>query len=75
VLWRIARARGIEKSDSSMAEIVNLKRVRKDKARREQERESEANRLRFGRTKAQKAADKDAKERARRSADEKKLEE
>jgi hypothetical protein len=58
-----------------MAEVVNLKRVRKDKARREQEREAEANRLRFGRTKAQKAADKDTKEREGRAMDERKLEE
>jgi hypothetical protein len=56
-----------------MAEIVNLKRVRKDKARREHERDAEANRLRFGRTKAQKAADKDAKERERRAREDKKL--
>jgi len=57
-----------------MAEIVNLKRVRKDRARREHERDAEANRLRFGRTRAQKAADKDAKERERRAMDERKLE-
>ena len=57
-----------------MAEIVNLKRVRKDKARRERESEAEANRLRFGRTKAQKAADKDATDRAQRAVEEKKLE-
>ena len=56
-----------------MAEIVNLRRVRKDKTRREQEREADANRLRFGRTKAQKAADKDAKERERRAIEDKKL--
>ena len=57
-----------------MAEIVNLKRVRKDKARREHDRDAEAKRLRFGRTKAQKAADKDAKEREQRAMDERKLE-
>lgn len=57
-----------------MTKIVNLKRVRKDKARQERERDAEANRLRFGRTKAQKAADKDAKERERRAMDERKLE-
>jgi hypothetical protein len=57
-----------------MADVVNLKRVRKDKARREQEREAEANRLRFGRTKAQKAADRDTTERERRAMDERKLE-
>jgi hypothetical protein len=58
-----------------MAEIVNLKRVRKDKARREHDRAAEANRQRFGRTRAQKAADKDATERERRALDERKLEE
>jgi hypothetical protein len=57
-----------------VAEIVNLKQLRKDKARREREREAETNRLRFGRTKAQKAADKDAAQRDRRSHDDKKLE-
>ena len=57
-----------------MAEIVNLKRLRKDKARREHERTAEANRLRFGRTKAQKLADNDAKQRERRQLDERKLE-
>jgi hypothetical protein len=56
-----------------VAEIVNLKRIRKDKARHEREREAEANRQRFGRTKAQKAADKRAKERAGRAIDDKKL--
>jgi hypothetical protein len=49
------------------AEVVNLKRARKDKARRERENEAEANRRRFGRTKAQKAADKDAEARTRRT--------
>jgi len=58
-----------------VAEIVNLKRVRKDKARRAQEREAEANRLRFGRTKAQKRDDEDAKQRAERSVEDKKLDE
>ena len=56
-----------------MAEIVNLKRLRKDKARREREREAEANRLRFGRTKAQKRADETAKQREGRAIDGKKL--
>jgi hypothetical protein len=56
-----------------MAEIVNLKQVRKDKARREREREAEANRQRFGRTKAQKASDKDTARRLRREHDDKKL--
>ena len=56
-----------------MADIVNLKRVRKDKARHEHEREAAANRQRFGRTKAQKAADQDAASRSRRSLDGKQL--
>jgi len=56
-----------------VAEIVNLKKARKDKARQEREREAEANRLRFGRTKAQKLADKEAKQREGRAVDDKKL--
>lgn len=56
-----------------MTEIVNLKKVRKDKARAEREREAEANRLRFGRTKAQKNADEQAKQREGRTVDDKKL--
>ena len=57
-----------------MAEIVNLKKIRKDKARREREREAEANRQRFGRTKAQKLLDKQTKERETRARGDKKLE-
>jgi len=57
-----------------MAEIVNLKRVRKNKARRERESEAAANRQRFGRTGAEKAAERDAEERTRRSLDGKRLE-
>ena len=57
-----------------MADVINLRRARKDKARREHEREAAANRLRFGRTKAQKKADKQAKEREGRAVDDKKLE-
>lgn len=57
-----------------MAEIVNLRRVRKDKARRDRESEADANRRRFGRTKAEKTADKDAETRTRRSLDGKQLE-
>ncbi|MGQ0584047.1 MAG: DUF4169 family protein [Reyranella sp.] len=57
-----------------MVEIVNLKRVRKDKARRGRESEADANRRRFGRTKAEKTTDKDEKTRARQSLDGKRLE-
>jgi hypothetical protein len=58
-----------------VAEIVNLRRVRKDKARREQERKADSNRLRFGRTKTQKRADQDEQQRAERAHEDKKLEE
>ena len=56
-----------------MAEIINLRRARKDKARQQREGEADANRRRFGRTKAEKAADKDTQERARRDIDGKKI--
>ena len=56
-----------------MAEIVNLRRARKDKARQQRKSEADANRRRFGRTKAEKAADKDAQERSRREVDGKKI--
>ena len=56
-----------------MAEIVNLRRARKDKVRQQRESEADANRRRFGRTKAEKANDKDARERARRDIDSKKI--
>jgi hypothetical protein len=58
----------------NMTDIVNLRRARKDKARRERDSEAAANRRRFGRTKAQKAADKDAAARGRRDLDGKVLE-
>lgn len=57
-----------------MAEIVNLKRARKDKARRERDSEADANRRRFGRTRAEKAADTDAAARARQTLDGKQIE-
>jgi hypothetical protein len=57
-----------------MAEIVNLKRARKDKARRDRESEADANRRLFGRTKAEKSADRDTATRARQSLDGKQLE-
>ena len=64
---------GMSTTAKNMADIVNLKRVRKDKARRERQGEAEANRRRFGRTKTQKAADKDAEARTRRALDDKAL--
>jgi hypothetical protein len=56
-----------------MAEIVNLRRARKDKARQQRESEADANRRRFGRTKAEKATDKDAQDRSQRAVDGKKI--
>ncbi len=56
-----------------VAEIVNLKKARKDKARAERAQDADANRRRFGRTKAQKAADKDADARTGREIDGKRL--
>ncbi len=49
-----------------MAEIINLKQARKTRTRRARESEADANRRRFGRTRVQKLADKDAEERADR---------
>lgn len=40
-----------------MAEIINLKAVKKAKARAEKDREAEANRAKFGRTKSEKTRD------------------
>lgn len=36
-----------------MGDVVNLRRVRKERARMTRERDAEANRLKFGRTKAE----------------------
>lgn len=49
-----------------MAEIVNLNRARKAKAKTVAAEQAEANRARFGRTKAEKA--REAQEKARREA-------
>ena len=57
-----------------MAEIINLKQARKDRARRERDSEADANRRRFGRTRAQKKADKDTEERARKLYQDRQLE-
>jgi hypothetical protein len=52
--------------DWAMAEIVNLRRARKAKAREEAARTAAANRFQHGRTKAEKA--REAADRARREA-------
>jgi hypothetical protein len=55
-----------------MADVINLRQARKEKARRDRNNEAEANRLRFGRTKGQKAIDAAEKER-RESVEAKRL--
>ncbi|KTT70117.1 DUF4169 family protein [Sphingomonas endophytica] len=49
-----------------MGDVVSLKRARKAKARTDHEAQAAANRVAFGRTKAEKAAD--AREQTRREA-------
>lgn len=57
-----------------MADIVNLRRARKDKARHDRAAQAAANRRRFGRTRAEKTADADADARAKGTHDGKRLE-
>ena len=52
-----------------MAEIVNLRQARKRKARDDREKAAEANRLAFGRTKAEKQGTKLKKNRADKTLD------
>ena len=57
-----------------MSEPINLNKARKAKARAGKEAEAAANRVKFGRTKVEKAADKREAERAVRKLDETKRE-
>ncbi len=57
-----------------MAEIVNLRRARKAKARAEKDKAAEQNRVRFGRTKAEKTASRAEEDRAARRLDQLKRE-
>lgn len=57
-----------------MAEIINLRSVRKAKQRSEKEGQAQANRALFGRTKGQKQRDALEKEQARKLVDGQKLE-
>jgi hypothetical protein len=52
-----------------MAEITNLNRVRKDKARAEKRAQAEANAVKFGRTKAERAREGAEAEKTRRDLD------
>ena len=56
-----------------MAEIVNLRQAKKQKARAEKQAHAEQNRLKHGRRKEQKARDLKEAERAKRDLDSKKL--
>ena len=58
-----------------MAEIISLSKARKAKVRTEKEAAAEANRLKFGRTKAEKLKDADEKARAEKLIDGHKREE
>lgn len=55
--------------ETAVAEIVNLRMVRKRKAREQAERDAAANRAKFGRTPAQKARDEAETETARHKLD------
>lgn len=55
------------------ADIVNLRRHRKRRDREEKEKAAEANRLEFGRTKAEKRLTKTLNQKSERSLDQKRL--
>jgi hypothetical protein len=56
-----------------MGEIVNLRQKRKQKARAEKDRQAEANRAAFGRTKTEKIKARDESDRTVRRLDQAKL--
>jgi hypothetical protein len=58
-----------------MAEIVNLNKLRKNKARSEDQTRAAANRIKFGRSRAEKENDRRAEERSAQLHQGKKLEE
>lgn len=58
-----------------MADIVNLNRFRKMRLKEEREKTAEENRIRFGRTKAEKLRDRQDAERREADLDGKKVEE
>jgi len=58
-----------------LAEIINLRQKRKQKARDEKEKKAEENRVKFGRTKQEKKRDDFEMHRSRKEIDDKKLEE
>ena len=46
-------AKGVEPVETPMAEIINLQKVRKQRARADKAEQAEQNRIKFGRTKAE----------------------
>lgn len=56
-----------------MGDVVNLNRFRKTRDRAERAKEADANRIRFGRTKAEKTRDQQEGERRAQALDGKKL--
>lgn len=56
------------------ADIVNLRQVRKAKARLEKEKEADQNRIAFGRTKAEKSLTRALNEKAEKALDQGRLE-
>ena len=54
---------------ASMGDVVNLKRVKKRNEREQSAMQADANRARFGRTKAERALDESSKDRASRVLD------
>ncbi|CAO3429627.1 DUF4169 family protein [Azospirillum doebereinerae] len=56
-----------------MGDVVNLNRFRKTRERAERAKEADANRVRFGRTKAEKLRDRQEAERGTQDLDGKKL--
>ena len=55
-------------------DVVNLRQVRKQKARTEKERQAERNRLAFGRTKAEKTLTRALNEKAEKTLDQGRIE-
>ncbi len=58
-----------------VAEIVNLRQARKQKARVEKERQADQNRLTFGRSKAEKSLTRALNDKAKTALDQRRLEE
>jgi hypothetical protein len=52
-----------------MAEIINLRRVRKQRARQEGEQQAQQNRIAFGRTKAERSLTEAERDKAARTLD------